>query len=133
MDYGGRVEDLVLNSQSTGAQRRVLLTHDNNATAVLENKWWKGMLLIPWANRIAYVCVTLVQSLYVIVHHAKWHLHNSNTISGTSDKGNQYFSIKDNQPQFLLQLYTSKYRELSINSLAHLRFHSSRVVIGKPC
>ena len=55
MDYGGRVEDLVLNSRSTGVQRKVLLTHQNNATAVLENKWWKGMLLLPWANRIAYV------------------------------------------------------------------------------
>ena len=55
VDYGGRVEDLVLNSLSTGVQRKVLLTHDDNATAVLENKWWKGMLLLPWANRIAYV------------------------------------------------------------------------------
>ena len=41
--------------QTTGVQRKVLLTHDDNATAVLENKWWKGMLLLPWANRIAYV------------------------------------------------------------------------------
>ena len=55
MDYGGRVEDLVLNSRTTGVQRKVLLTHHDNATAVQENKWWKGMLLLPWANRIAYV------------------------------------------------------------------------------
>lgn len=55
-DYGGRVEDLQLRSRSTSKMRKVLLTHSNNATAVLENKWWKGMLLIPWANRIAYVC-----------------------------------------------------------------------------
>ena len=55
VDYGGRVEDLVLDSRSTGVRRRVLLTHDDNATAVEENKWWKGMLLLPWANRIAYV------------------------------------------------------------------------------
>ena len=59
-DYGGRVEDLQLRSRSTSKIRKVLLTHDNNATAVLENKWWKGMLLIPWANRIAYVCSYLM-------------------------------------------------------------------------
>ena len=55
VDYGGRVEDLVLKSQMTGKRRKVLLTHHNNATAVEENLWWQGMLLIPWANRIAYV------------------------------------------------------------------------------
>ena len=55
VDFGGRVEDLVLKSRSTGDKRKVLLTHNDNATAVLENKWWKGMLLLPWANRIAYV------------------------------------------------------------------------------
>ena len=55
VDYGGRVEDLVLKSHSTGEMRKVLLTHNDNATAVLENKWWKGMILLPWANRIAYV------------------------------------------------------------------------------
>ena len=55
-DFGGRVEDLQLESKSTGKLRKVLLTHNDNATAVLENKWWKGMLLLPWANRIAYVC-----------------------------------------------------------------------------
>lgn len=60
VDFGGRVEDLVLKSRSTGVMRKVLLTHHNNATAVLENSWWKGMLLLPWANRIAYVRPTFV-------------------------------------------------------------------------
>ena len=55
VDYGGLVEDLVLRSLSTGRMRRVLLTHDNNASAVMENTWWQGMLLLPWANRISYV------------------------------------------------------------------------------
>ena len=55
VDYGGRVEDLVLRSRSTGQIRKVLLTHDDNATAIEENVWSQGMLLIPWANRIAYV------------------------------------------------------------------------------
>lgn len=55
VDFGGRVEALKLMSQSQGKLRDVLLTHNNNATAIMENKFWKGMLLIPWANRIAYV------------------------------------------------------------------------------
>ena len=55
VDFGGRVEDLVLKSQSQGKLRSVLLTHNGNATAIKENAWWKGMLLVPWANRIAYV------------------------------------------------------------------------------
>ena len=55
VDYGGRVEDLVLRSESTGILRKVLLTHDGNATAIIENTWWQNMFLIPWANRIAYV------------------------------------------------------------------------------
>ena len=59
VDDGGRVEDLVLRSQATGQMRKVLLTHHDNATAVEENKWWQGMLLLPWANRIAYVRVSL--------------------------------------------------------------------------
>ena len=56
MDYGGRVEDLVLRSNSTGKVWPVLLTHNGSAAAIMENAWWKGMLLLPWANRIAYVC-----------------------------------------------------------------------------
>lgn len=55
VDFGGRVEALRLMSQSQGTLRDVLLTHNDNATAIMENKFWKGMLLIPWANRIAYV------------------------------------------------------------------------------
>ena len=64
VDYGGRVEDLVLKSHSTGDLRKTLLTHDDNATAVLENKWWKGMILLPWANRIAYVSCFEVRLSY---------------------------------------------------------------------
>ena len=55
-DYGGCVEDLQLKSLITGKMRKVLVTHNNDADEVMENTWWKGMLLIPWANRIAYVC-----------------------------------------------------------------------------
>ena len=54
-DFGGLVEDLQLKSFFTGRMRQVLVTHNNDADEVLENTWWKGMLLIPWANRIAYV------------------------------------------------------------------------------
>ena len=56
-DYGGRIEELKLLSQSTGSVRDVLLSHNGNATAIMENVWWKGMLLLPYANRIAYVSV----------------------------------------------------------------------------
>ena len=54
-DFGGKVEALRLMSRSTGALRDVLLTDNANETAITENKFWKGMLLVPWANRIAYV------------------------------------------------------------------------------
>ena len=59
------MEELQLLSQSQGKLRDVLLTHNGNATAIMENEYWKGMLLIPWANRIAYVstctcCLPLV-------------------------------------------------------------------------
>ena len=64
VDYGGRVEALRLRSQSQGKLRNVLLTHNGNATAIMENKYWKGMLLVPWANRIAYVSA---QTLLVTV------------------------------------------------------------------
>ena len=49
------MEALRLMSRSTGALRDVLLTDNANETAITENKFWKGMLLVPWANRIAYV------------------------------------------------------------------------------
>ena len=42
----------------------VLLSHNGNATAIKENTWWKGMFLVPWANRIAYVsCDSLFQHI----------------------------------------------------------------------
>lgn len=55
------MEELVLASQSAGRGRssakpqKILLSHNGNATAIKENTWFKGMLLVPWANRIAYV------------------------------------------------------------------------------
>ena len=55
VDYGGQVEDLRLKSRSGGQLRTVLLTHNGNETAIIQNAGWMGMLLIPWANRIAYV------------------------------------------------------------------------------
>ena len=54
-DFGGRVEELKLISGSTSTVRDVLLTHHGNQSAIEENKWWKGMILLPYANRIAYV------------------------------------------------------------------------------
>ena len=56
-DYGGRVEELVLKSQSKeeGEPQQVLLSHNGDAEAIKENVWWKGMFLVPWANRIANV------------------------------------------------------------------------------
>lgn len=54
-DFGGRVEELVLMSQKNMKLRNVLLTHNKNETAIVENTWWKGMFLLPWANRIAKV------------------------------------------------------------------------------
>ena len=50
-DLGGRIEDLVLQG-SDGKLRSVLLTHDNNVTAIKENAWWKNAILLPYANRI---------------------------------------------------------------------------------
>ena len=54
-DYGGRVEELHLASQYSGALRDVLVSHNGSSEAIKENSYWKGMLLIPYANRIAYV------------------------------------------------------------------------------
>ena len=59
VDFGGLVEDLYLKSPATGKMRTVLLTHDDDATAVLENKWWQSMLLLPWANRIDCVSASV--------------------------------------------------------------------------
>ncbi len=49
------MEDLHLKSRSGETVWPVLLTHNGNATAIKENAWWRGMLLLPYANRIAYV------------------------------------------------------------------------------
>lgn len=54
-DFGGRVEKLVLNSRTTGVTRDVLLGHHGNSSSIVDNQYWRGMLLLPWANRIAYV------------------------------------------------------------------------------
>lgn len=54
-DFGGRIEELYLASKSSGFVRDVLLSHHGNSTAIKENTFWKGMLLMPYANRIAYV------------------------------------------------------------------------------
>ena len=64
-DYSGRVEDLVLKSRSTSKVWPVLLTHNGNATAIEENAWWKGMLLLPWANRIAYVSICSTHAAHI--------------------------------------------------------------------
>ena len=64
VDYGGRVEDLRLKSQSGGQLRTVLLTHNGNDTAIIQNAGWMGMLLIPWANRIAYGKYTFFNGTY---------------------------------------------------------------------
>ena len=56
VDFGGRVEELYLRSRAKGGPPlKVLLSHNGNATAIKENTWWKGMFLVPWANRIAHV------------------------------------------------------------------------------
>lgn len=59
VDFGGRVEELALSSVSVKDKARsvqqVLLSHNGDAAAIKENTWWKGMFLVPWANRIAYV------------------------------------------------------------------------------
>lgn len=64
-DYGGRVEELNLRSAKLGRLRNVLLTHNKNESAIIENKWWKGMILLPWANRIAKVSKNLFHVIIV--------------------------------------------------------------------
>lgn len=50
------MESLDLASRSLGGEPKpVLLTHEGDSAAIKENTWWMGMLLVPWANRIAYV------------------------------------------------------------------------------
>lgn len=62
VDFGGRVEELALSPVSLRGSKRksnnvqqVLLSHNGDVAAIKENTWWKGMFLVPWANRIAYV------------------------------------------------------------------------------
>lgn len=54
-DFGGRVESLYLRSRETGVIRNVLLGHHGDVDAIKENKLWRGMFLLPFASRIAYV------------------------------------------------------------------------------
>ena len=65
-DLGGRIEDLVLQG-SDGKLRSVLLTHDNNVTAIKENAYWKNAILLPYANRIDGVSwpVTYAPAAYI--------------------------------------------------------------------
>jgi len=51
-ELGGRTEDLVLRSPVTGTLRKVLLSHNRNATAARANVGWKGDILLPYANRV---------------------------------------------------------------------------------
>jgi galactose mutarotase-like enzyme len=58
VDFGGRVEELALapvSMRDAKNVQQVLLSHNGDAAAIKENTWWKGMFLVPWANRIAYV------------------------------------------------------------------------------
>ena len=96
VDYGGLVEDLFLRSHITGESRRVLLTHNNQASAVEENTWWQGMLLIPWANRIAYVSIKIVLSRIVLLLVA-------------------YFRIMQGRYEFFNSVYYLPLNELSID------------------
>lgn len=77
VDFGGRVEELVLLSpfsdgqshsyrKRSGTLHKILLSHNGNATAIKQNAWWKGMFLVPWANRIAYVSTECSDSLVYI-------------------------------------------------------------------
>lgn len=88
VDYGGRVEDLRLKSQSGGQLRTVLLTHNGNETAIIQNAGWMGMLLIPWANRIAYVSdhasLSFEWSLHYISQGPFWPIYPCNWQSTVS-------------------------------------------------
>ena len=51
------MEELYLapNGKQDAPPVQVLLSHKGNETAIMENAWWMGMFLVPYANRIAYV------------------------------------------------------------------------------
>ncbi len=70
-DFGARVEELILKSSYSGKLRNVLLTHNNNATAIIENSWWKGMILLPWANRIGKVRINELLFFRICMSHWK--------------------------------------------------------------
>ena len=44
--------------------RDVLLGHNNDADAIKENGLWMGMLLLPYASRIAYVGPFTISTIY---------------------------------------------------------------------
>lgn len=73
VDFGGRVEELALLPQSAkgkhGEPQQVLLSHNGNAADIKENAWWKGMFLVPWANRIAYVSQRKMVGLDSMIRH----------------------------------------------------------------
>ena len=48
----------VKGSKKKANVQQVLLSHNGDEAAIVENAWWKGMFLVPWANRIAYVSRT---------------------------------------------------------------------------
>ena len=49
---GGRLESLYLKSKANGNLISVLYGHNDNATDILLNPWFKGCALMPWAGRI---------------------------------------------------------------------------------
>ena len=63
------MEELVLSPVSVEGSKKksnlqqVLLSHNGDEAAITKNTWWKGMFLVPWANRIAYVSKIIVSSL----------------------------------------------------------------------
>lgn len=64
------MEELALAPVSVSGRKKtrvqqVLLSHNGDEAAIVENTWWKGMFLVPWANRIAYVS-TIIRPWYNI-------------------------------------------------------------------
>ena len=62
------MEELKLASQTTRKLRDVLLTHHDDQQSIEDNKWWKGMLLLPWANRIDAVRYRLNLAKAIMLH-----------------------------------------------------------------
>ena len=80
--------------------RDVLLGHNNDADAIKENGLWKGMLLLPYANRIAYVGPFTIS-----------------TIQGarTACSGNILHSCKVNEISIHAIVITQSYMQYGIN------------------